>query len=269
MKGDKCEFAHGGELAEKAKSQFETLAAQKDTAPVSQPSLTTEDFPALGSASKPSTNLNSINRFAEAVKTKPTLPLAASPSRMNSTSNSSWSKPQKVDVSSKLSWFDTGAKASSQYMNYREEAAAMAVERNRLFHLATSAFVSGNKAAAKDFSIQARELNERMQALHQTAAMKIYEARNARLKSDENHFVIDLHGLHPTEAIDIVEDELKKLGTKRYQGDVYIVTGTGNHSRGRSAKVLPEVRDYLSQTGRRVREATMKDGRGGVLCIRL
>jgi DNA-nicking Smr family endonuclease len=117
--------------------------------------------------------------------------------------------------------------------------------------------------------LAAQQLNSQVSHLHNEAASKIFSERNKSLKTQSGgEVVIDLHGLHPLEAVDKLKDLLRQLKTKRYKGKAIIVTGTGHHSRGKS-KVLPMIRDHLQQCGWNYRDATMQDNRGGVLVIEI
>ena len=129
---------------------------------------------------------------------------------------------------------------------------------------ATEAYLSGNKAAAKALSKAAAQINDQVVSMHRQAAQKIFAQRNAHV----GEATIDLHGLHPDEAIDMLHQTLVQLGQKRYHGKVLIITGSGHHSK-RSAKVGPMVWDFLSREGYRPQEATQSDGQGGMLLIHL
>jgi DNA-nicking Smr family endonuclease len=80
--------------------------------------------------------------------------------------------------------------------------------------------------------------------------------------------MIDLHGLHPLEAIDKLDEAMLGLKRKKYLGKVIVITGTGHHSRGQS-KVLPAIRDHLQRSGTRYKDATLEDNRGGVLILEI
>jgi hypothetical protein len=82
---------------------------------------------------------------------------------------------------------------ASSYYKHRKEAIELAIERNKLLQQATEAYLSGNKATAKAFSLQAHELNKELDLLNNTAANKIYTERN------QQDGVVDLHGLHEDE----------------------------------------------------------------------
>lgn len=80
--------------------------------------------------------------------------------------------------------------------------------------------------------------------------------------------VIDLHGLHPVEAVEHLDNMLQDFVTQRYKGKVIIITGTGHHSRGKS-KVYPYVKSHLDGKGWRPREGTLEDGKGGMLVVQI
>jgi hypothetical protein len=102
-----------------------------------------------------------------------------------------------------------------------------------------------------------------MHALHRKASEAIFQSRNM----GGQELLVDLHGLHPDEAVRYARERVQ--GIKRRGVKVYIVAGTGHHSRGR-AKVLPVVREALEGDGCRVREGTNKgSSEGGVLIIYL
>lgn len=127
--------------------------------------------------------------------------------------------------------------------------------------------MNGNKAAAKKLSLAAHNLNTQLSNLNSVAATRIFQQRNSNLANNSEP-VVDLHGLHPNEAIDILNETIRKYSTSGFRGKIVIVTGTGHHSRGNS-KLLPAVRAFLQQGGYRPRDATISDGRGGILTIEI
>ena len=126
--------------------------------------------------------------------------------------------------------------------------------------------MNGNKAAAANFSKLANNLNTQLKSLNQSASRRIFDQRNYNSSSSEP--IIDLHGLHPEEAIDILNEKVRKFSASGFRGKIVIITGTGHHSRGQS-KLLPSVRTYLQSAGYKPRDATVRDGRGGILTIEI
>ncbi|KAJ8327348.1 hypothetical protein O5D80_004742 [Batrachochytrium dendrobatidis] len=206
----------------------------------------------------------------------------------------------RVYVNSK--WLSTGDTLAASYAEYRQEAIDVAIHRNQLFQRATDAFLSGNKAAARALSLSAKKLNDQVEQLHNIAAQKIFLSRNAHnspsqsssttstkgltgtpksqpfkkqqasiVNPIEHHssHIVDLHGLHPSEACTMLQLSIDNLVESKFVGDLIIVTGTGHHSRTQKAKVLPHVRSYLQQGGWRPKDGTLHDRRGGILVIQI
>ena len=139
---------------------------------------------------------------------------------------------------------------------------------------ATEAYLSGNKAAARSLSLSAHQLNSQVSQLHAEAAKSIFKKRNPHLSLGgtntfkDGNAIIDLHGLHPNEGIEILDDALKELVGKKFKGKVIIVTGTGHHSRGR-IKVAPAIKQHLIGNGWKPKEASLSDGKGGMFVVHL
>jgi Smr domain len=113
-----------------------------------------------------------------------------------------------------------------------------------------------------------------MRKAHREAAKALYEERNQHLSSHDaatgEEFYIDLHGLHPEEAVDYLENVLvshaKLAGVtaaERRKGIVYAITGTGHHSKNGKDKVGKAVRNWLNELGYVFREFSVPGERGG------
>ena len=158
----------------------------------------------------------------------------------NGHASSGTSRTSKVErgVSSgtktKIEWVETGAAVSQLYTANRDEARDYARVRNVCYEQATNAYLSGNKALAKELSRQGREAAAKMAESHVRAANNIYSSRGGG--SDG---VIDLHGLHVAEAITLLRRELTRLQTSGYS-HARILVGTGHHTVGsRTPSRLP------------------------------
>lgn len=137
-------------------------------------------------------------------------------------------------------WVTTGQSVGHLYEQLRAEAAEQASIRNKYFDRAGVAFRKGDGAAAKRLGAQGREANARMKELHRQAADAIFEARNPSHVSD----VIDMHGLHVSEAVERLPEALKKAPV----GKVRILTGTGHHTKGTGrARLRPAVKKWLQE----------------------
>jgi hypothetical protein len=137
-------------------------------------------------------------------------------------------------TATKIEWVETGAAVSQLYAANRDEARDYARVRNVCYEQATNAYLSGNKALAKELSRQGREAAAKMSQAHEQAAHAIYHSRGGGSGG-----VIDLHGLHVAEALNLLRRELARLrdsGCSHAQ----ILVGTGHHTVGsRTPSRLP------------------------------
>ncbi|XP_021275619.1 polyadenylate-binding protein-interacting protein 7 isoform X2 [Herrania umbratica] len=150
-------------------------------------------------------------------------------------------------------WLETGDAVANLYSELREEARDHARLRNAYFEQAHQAFVFGNKALAKELSVKGQLHNMHMKAAHGKAQESIYRQRNPvppeNVRAQER--MIDLHGLHVSEAIHMLKHELSVLRSTARAAEqrlqVYICVGTGHHTRGsRTPARLPvAVQRYL------------------------
>ncbi|KAI0244849.1 hypothetical protein L0F63_001014 [Massospora cicadina] len=100
-----------------------------------------------------------------------------------------------------LPWIDTGTTVSQVYQKFREEAARLARTRNGYFERARNNYLNGKKDVAKKLSLEGQALNLKMKEQHRLAAKAIVAARNPG-----DSAVLDLHCLHISEAIDILDE---------------------------------------------------------------
>jgi hypothetical protein len=104
-----------------------------------------------------------------------------------------------------------------------------------------------------------------MRKAHREAARILYEDRN-KDSSTSPEIYVDLHGLHPEEAIGYLEAALtdqQKSGRM-----VYAITGTGHHSKGGKDKVGKTIRGWLNEWKYAWREFSVPgDNVGGILGI--
>ncbi|EOY30077.1 hypothetical protein QUC31_020451 [Theobroma cacao] len=147
-------------------------------------------------------------------------------------------------------WLETGDAVANLYSELREEARDHARLRNAYLEQAHQAFVIGNKALAKELSVKGQLHNMHMKAAHGKAQESIYRQRNPENVRGQER-MIDLHGLHVSEAIHMLKHELSVLRSTARAADqrlqVYICVGTGHHTRGsRTPARLPvAVQRYL------------------------
>ncbi|XP_058079344.1 polyadenylate-binding protein-interacting protein 7 isoform X2 [Magnolia sinica] len=153
-------------------------------------------------------------------------------------------------------WLDTGDAVASMYSESREEARDHARLRNAYFEQARQAYLIGNKALAKELSVKGHLHNMQMKAAHGKASESIYRQRNPISPELQSYGrgrdrLIDLHGLHVSEAISKLKHDLSVLRSMaRSMGQrlqVFICVGTGHHTKGARAQArLPvAVERYL------------------------
>ncbi|KAG2298800.1 hypothetical protein Bca4012_010304 [Brassica carinata] len=152
-----------------------------------------------------------------------------------------------------VTWLETGDAVGNMYSDLREDARDYARLRNVYFEQARQAYLVGNKALAKDLSAKGQMHNMQMKAAHAKAQEAIFRQRNpvGQGNSRGSERMIDLHGLHVSEALQVLKHELSvfrstaRATQERLQ--VYICVGTGHHTRGsRTLARLPvAVQRYL------------------------
>ena len=150
-------------------------------------------------------------------------------------------------------WVETGDAVSNQYAATREDARDHMRLRNVCFQQATQAYLSGNKALAKELSRKGRSHAQAMASAHQEAAERIFAERNSNMQNRGNRPpMLDLHGLHVAEALSMLQRELPGC---RSRGSllVHVLVGTGHHTKGvRTPARLPSaVAEFLHH--RRIR----------------
>ncbi|XP_047941329.1 polyadenylate-binding protein-interacting protein 7-like [Salvia hispanica] len=148
-------------------------------------------------------------------------------------------------------WLETGDAVANIYSEMRGEARDHARVRNVYFEQARQAYLVGNKALAKELSIKGQLHNMHMKAAHGKAQESIFRQRNSDIQTNGREQMIDLHGLHVSEAIHVLKRELAVMKNAARSMDqrllVYICVGTGHHTRGaRTPARLPTaVQRYL------------------------
>lgn len=153
-------------------------------------------------------------------------------------------------------WLETGEAVANMYSDMREEARDHARLRNAYFEQARQAYLINNKALAKELSVKGQLHNMHMKAAHGKAQDSIYRQRNPGSEMQQGNGrgqerIIDLHGLHVTEAIHVLKHELSVLRSTARSAEqrlqVYICVGTGHHTRGtRTPARLPvAIQRYL------------------------
>ncbi|RHY32037.1 hypothetical protein DYB32_002934 [Aphanomyces invadans] len=138
-------------------------------------------------------------------------------------------------------WVETGDQVAAQYQKARATARDLALARNQCFMNATRAFRANNKAAAKSLSRQGQQFNDEMKQAHFEAATLIFNARNPHYEVDG---IVDLHGLHVAEAVELLAWLLPSIKTR---DSICVVTGSGHHSHHQ--RLRPAVERFLTSEG--------------------
>lgn len=132
---------------------------------------------------------------------------------------------------------------------------------------AAQAWNRNDARAAKALSLRGQSENDLMRKAHREAARELYEERNkGGSKSLETY--VDLHGLHPEEAVEYLEKVL--MENSRAARPVYAITGMGHHSKNGKDKVGRAIRSFLNEWRYAYREFSVPGDRssmGGVLGI--
>lgn len=106
-----------------------------------------------------------------------------------------------------------------------------------------------------------------MREAHREAARHLYEKRNRTPIANEEVFV-DLHGLHPAEAVSYLDAAMKNQRSesalhRETSNILYAIVGTGHHSKGGRDKVAKAIRGYLNDCRYLFREFSVPGDRGG------
>ncbi|KAH7301448.1 hypothetical protein KP509_23G027100 [Ceratopteris richardii] len=152
-------------------------------------------------------------------------------------------------------WLETGEAVSNMYADHREEARNHARIRNAYFEQARQAYLSGNKALARELSAEGQKHNDRMKEAHNRACEAIFQQRNMSVGSYDNGQspILDLHGLHVSEAIPLLKRELaafRAIARSSHQRlQVLICVGTGHHTKGAKtpARLPVAVEKFLTE----------------------
>ncbi|OGE55453.1 hypothetical protein PENARI_c004G08280 [Penicillium arizonense] len=166
-----------------------------------------------------------------------------------------------------IPWLETGSRANQQYIKYRTEAIRHGTVRNKFLQSAAQAWNRNDARAAKALSLRGQAENDAMRRCHREAARQLYEERNSHLThkgldGSSEELYVDLHGLHPEEAIEYLEKILLKHAREGLRV-VYAITGTGHHSKNGKDKIGKAVKAWLNEWRYLFREFSVPGERGG------
>ncbi|KAL9044529.1 MAG: hypothetical protein Q9214_002336 [Letrouitia sp. 1 TL-2023] len=260
----------------------------RDPSPFISSIKDTEAFPTLGAAGSKNTkkhhgkrgghghgygnkeSLQQISSLADVVRMSPS-PAPEShrkgfgKNRSSSTSCENNAAAMAIPPPQRVPWLETGEAMNHAYMNARQDAIRHANARNKFLQSAAQAWNRNDARAAKALSLRGQSENDSMRKAHREAARILYHERNKDNLSSQELYV-DLHGLHPEEAIEYLEQAL--LEHQHSSHPVYAITGTGHHSKAGKDKVGKAIRGWLNAWKYAFREfSVVGDNLGGILGI--
>ncbi|RYP87378.1 hypothetical protein DL769_000582 [Monosporascus sp. CRB-8-3] len=285
--------AHAYAGADGARSRSRPGSRHQAKEGISAPSIDDNDaFPSLGSAtSKPSKKHHgkrgghghghkdnfTPNSLADIVRMPPSpAPAANRPeskkggrngNATNVKNGENSAAAQAIPMPKHIPWLETGDKANKAYLKARQEAIKHGGLRNKFLQSAAQAWNRNDARAAKALSLRGQSENDLMRKAHREAARELYEERNKN-NSANSEFFVDLHGLHPEEAVEYLERVL--LENSNEPRPIYAITGTGHHSKNGKDKVGKAVRMFLNEWRYAYREFSVPGDRnsmGGILGI--
>lgn len=167
-----------------------------------------------------------------------------------------------------IPWLETGANANAAYLKARAEAFKHGGLRNKFLQSAAQAWNRNDARGAKALSIRGQNENSLMREKHREAARALYEERNKHQGTSSRELYVDLHGLHPEEAVSYLSSCLSEQRSS--SRPVYAICGTGHHSKNGKDKVGKAVRLFLNEWKYAFREFSVPGDRnnvGGILGI--
>ncbi|TEY35458.1 hypothetical protein BOTCAL_0591g00040 [Botryotinia calthae] len=174
---------------------------------------------------------------------------------------------QAISPPQHIPWLETGERANKAYLKARQDAIKHGGLRNKFLQSAAQAWNRNDARAAKALSLRGQSENDLMRKAHREAARELYEERN-KSNSPNAELYVDLHGLHPEEAVEYLERVL--LDNSKESRPVYAITGTGHHSKNGKDKVGKAIRTFLNEWRYAYREFSVPGDRnnvGGILGI--
>ncbi|XP_054635391.1 NEDD4-binding protein 2 isoform X2 [Dunckerocampus dactyliophorus] len=142
-----------------------------------------------------------------------------------------------------------------QYEDFRAEASLQRSRQLECFSKAAEAHKQGRKQVASFYALQGHLHGQKMYEANHRAAVQIFERVNSSLLPNN---ILDLHGLHVTEALEHLDRVLHDKKTDCEQGlcrpQLSVITGRGNHSQGGVARIRPAVINYLTKAHYRFTE---------------
>ncbi|KAG9256976.1 uncharacterized protein F5Z01DRAFT_443274 [Emericellopsis atlantica] len=258
----------------------------REPAPIAPALDDTEAFPSLGSASlskqvrkqpgKRTKESATPSSLADVVKMSPSpasspqlepRKLARNGSATAIKNGENSAAAQSIPSPKHIPWLETGERANKAYLKARQEAIKHGGLRNKFLQSAAQAWNRNDARAAKALSLRGQSENDLMRKAHREAARELYEERNKN-RTGGTEMYVDLHGLHPEEAVEYLEKVL--LESSKESKPIYAITGSGHHSKNGKDKVGKAIRNFLNEWRYAYREFSVPGDRnsmGGILGI--
>lgn len=170
---------------------------------------------------------------------------------------------------SDIPWLETGTSVNKAYMEARQAAFKHGGLRNKFLQSAAQAWNRNDARGAKALSLRGQNENSLMREKHREAARALYEERNKhQTGTGKRELYVDLHGLHPEEAVEYLSTCLQDQA--KAGRPVYAICGTGHHSKNGKDKVGKAIRTFLNEWRYAFREFSVPGDRnnvGGILGI--
>ncbi|KAI1992110.1 hypothetical protein LOZ54_001868 [Ophidiomyces ophidiicola] len=210
----------------------------------------------------------SQNSIADVVRMSPSsnqrkgTPKAIRPVNDN---NESVGASPSIPTPQHLPWLETGPRTNQLYVKCRVDAITHGNVRNKFLQSAAQAWNRNDARAAKALSLRGQAENEAMRRCYREAARHLYDSGIKELESNPDHeLYVDLHGFHPGEAIEHLENTLKE-NAKVNRKLLYAITGTGHHSKNGKDKIGKAVKNWLTDWQYVFCEFNVPSERGGYI----
>lgn len=261
LAGENCVFSHD---PTGVMSQL-TLTPKQDTNQQRKlpPREDDESFPTLGSPPPSNgtlkfTSLPSLSSKWSYTPQKTTLAQVVKSAKPQPSAPKSKSLPSAsrgrpaIQPPTSIPYLSTvGSTNNAAYLSHRADAISQGAMRNKFLSLAAEAWRRGDAAGAKKLSLRANECEVVMRSEHKKAADAIFGERNPAGRHNGEEF-LDLHALHPDEAISFLETRLLEM--EKGEKPLYAIVGSGHHSSQGIDRLGRAVKSWLDDWGYRWRE---------------
>ncbi|OAL70587.1 hypothetical protein A7D00_4915 [Trichophyton violaceum] len=207
--------------------------------------------------------------LADAVRMSPSAKKGAQKGARSSASGTTReisAEAQAIPSPKHIPWLETGVEWTQPYLKYRVDAITHGNVRNKFLQSAAQAWNRNDARAAKALSLRGQAENDAMRRCHREAARLLFEEGRKRIADNDDEFYVDLHGLVPTEAIAYLDNILKESSQLR-EHFLYVITGSGHHSKNGKDKVGKAVKGWLTEHSYVFRDFSVPGERGGFVAF--